>query len=117
MTVTLMMNNDHDDNNRHDQQQKQEEEDQQIAFAKSSITRSMQLDPRIVGGTPAEVGEYPWYAVPARNYMCGASLIHPDILLTVAHCSGAFVREATIGDRYNRHLWQQRCRNNTRAAV
>jgi secreted trypsin-like serine protease len=49
----------------------------------------------IVSGRPARQGAYPWYAIPAGNFLCGATLIHPDILLTAAHCDDfriSFVR-------------------------
>lgn len=45
----------------------------------------------IVGGTLAVKGAYPYYAVTSnRNFLCGAFLIHPDILMSAAHCVGAF---------------------------
>jgi trypsin len=43
--------------------------------------------PNIVGGEPADVGAFPYFAVPAARFLCGASLIYPDILLTAAHCN------------------------------
>lgn len=43
--------------------------------------------------TEAELGEFPWIVgiyttktVPILEYMCGGSLIHPEVVVTVAHC-------------------------------
>jgi secreted trypsin-like serine protease len=45
----------------------------------------------IVGGVPAKLGRYPWYGIPqTKPGLCGAVLIHSDILLTAAHCKPAF---------------------------
>lgn len=46
----------------------------------------------IVGGTTVtNGGKYPFYAIPAgAGTLCGASLVHGDILVTAAHCAGAF---------------------------
>lgn len=54
---------------------------------------------RITGGrdNETEIGEFPWMTAliqydispdnkPLNNYQCGASLIHPSIVLTAAHC-------------------------------
>jgi Trypsin len=42
---------------------------------------------RIVGGTPViSNSEYPFYAFPNGRYLCGATLIHGDILVSAAHC-------------------------------
>ena len=49
-------------------------------------------DPEIVGGSNADFGEYPWMVAignPNGNGIqqwCGGSLIHPEWVLTAAHC-------------------------------
>jgi Trypsin len=54
---------------------------------------------RIVGGDfVTDPDLFPYFAFPAGEDLCGATLIYTDILLTAAHCSGAFVsRGALIG--------------------
>jgi len=55
----------------------------------------------IVGGTPVtSLDTYPWFAFSQfQNSGCGASLIHPDVLLTAAHCRVVFEgRGVSIGD-------------------
>lgn len=54
------------------------------------------LESRIVGGDLAPKGLYPWYGIPFGNELCGSSLIHSDILLTAAHCVGAFVQSGVL---------------------
>lgn len=44
-------------------------------------------DANIVGGRPAPLGAYPFYAIPNGLFLCGATLIHADILITAAHCN------------------------------
>ena len=45
------------------------------------------VTPRIVGGGPSEPGAYPFFAIRKQFFIsCGATLIHPDILLTAGHC-------------------------------
>jgi trypsin len=48
--------------------------------------------PRIVGGFPAKSSAYPYFAttVPTADFLCGASLIHEDFVMTAAHCVGTF---------------------------
>lgn len=50
------------------------------------------MEPDIVGGQEADIGEYPWQAVlqtsdsEGYTYLCGGSLIDPHWVLTAAHC-------------------------------
>jgi len=45
---------------------------------------------RIVGGSPVHSAEkYPWFAQPSDG-SCGATLVAQDILVSAAHCVGAF---------------------------
>jgi secreted trypsin-like serine protease len=59
-------------------------------------TLSESETPRIVGGTPVAVGDYPFFAWSAGSTLCGASLIHEDILLSAAHCEGAFIENGVL---------------------
>eukprot|EP00546_Thalassionema_frauenfeldii_P012083 CAMPEP_0178917076 /NCGR_PEP_ID=MMETSP0786-20121207/13036_1 /TAXON_ID=186022 /ORGANISM="Thalassionema frauenfeldii, Strain CCMP 1798" /LENGTH=473 /DNA_ID=CAMNT_0020590567 /DNA_START=21 /DNA_END=1442 /DNA_ORIENTATION=- len=49
---------------------------------------------RIIGGTTASPGEYPFYTKWAG---CGASLVAPDVLLTAAHCQGISSTTVYVG--------------------
>lgn len=51
---------------------------------------------RIVGGSAVKVNEFASYGRSVGKMLCGATLVHEDILLTAAHCSGAFIN-AFIG--------------------
>lgn len=45
----------------------------------------------IIGGRSVSPGAYPWHATPDTSQtrlLCGAFLIHPDVLATAAHCEG-----------------------------
>lgn len=45
---------------------------------------------RIVGGKVASAGKYAAYGIPVGNMLCGGTLIAPDIMVSAAHCKGAF---------------------------
>ena len=60
---------------------------------KEDLGRNLvETTPRIVGGTLASFGEYPYYAIPAslNNGLCGSVKIWDDILLSAGHCQGVF---------------------------
>lgn len=60
---------------------------------------SRDVEPSIVGGTPVtDVLAYSAYAIPnSSRYVCGATLIHRDVLISAAHCEGVFVGGVKLG--------------------
>jgi len=66
-------------------------------FERSSNSSRSNAEPRIVGGTEAKEKEYPFYVHGTTTQICGASLIHPDIVLTAAHCQTVFTKDVIIG--------------------
>ncbi len=53
----------------------------------------------IIGGTLADIGEYPWQAqlsIPGFSHYCGGSLIDNDWVLTAAHCAGRPASDYTV---------------------
>jgi secreted trypsin-like serine protease len=44
------------------------------------------LSQRIIGGSEAADGEFPWFTVFVPLVQCGGTLIAPDRILTAAHC-------------------------------
>ena len=57
---------------------------------------SLPTQTRIVGGTVA-TKKYPYLGFPAGTVLCGATLIHSDVLLTAAHCEDAFDSGVLLG--------------------
>lgn len=53
----------------------------------------------IIGGTTAKAGQFPFFAsvTASSNWLCGASLVAPDILISAGHCSVAFKKGAIVG--------------------
>jgi hypothetical protein len=58
------------------------------------ITTSYASRDLIIGGSPAP--KYEFFALPQgqSNVLCGSSLLHPDILITAAHCAIFFEGES-----------------------
>ena len=57
---------------------------------------------RIVGGEVTRQGEFPFYVfwIDYDGNICSGSLIHEDIILTAAHCSGIGTDEIFVGTYY-----------------
>ena len=81
----------------------------------ATMEQQQQQRNAIVNGQPAAQGAYPYFAISgegsfilASDSRCGASLIHSDILLSAAHCQGAFNYETLLYNAedgsYNREV-------------
>ncbi len=74
----------------------------------SGTQRSIAVDPRIVGGSPAPIGAYPWLVSigvkgvtrPLDHY-CAGTVISPLWVVTAAHCVYGQVKSENIQILYN----------------
>jgi secreted trypsin-like serine protease len=69
------------------------DEDINTTTSNDASTIRRRIDSKVVGGVDASYGEFPSFAY--RE--CGATLIHSDIIMTAAHCSGNFKGTIQIG--------------------
>jgi trypsin len=66
-----------------------------LDFSLTDKVIDLPTTPKILGGNTTERGQYPYFAT-TSNSVCGATLIHSDILLTAAHCQKQFATTGVV---------------------
>jgi trypsin len=78
------------------QQSSESKNENRVLIDQNNVGRALQVTPRISGGTITDRLEYPFFATLVGSRICGATLIHPDILLSAGHCQRAFAAEPMV---------------------
>jgi trypsin len=81
---------------RRESSESKNENENRVLFDQNNDTTALQITPRISGGTITESGQYPYFATLVGSRICGATLIHPDILMSAGHCQRAFAAETMV---------------------
>ncbi|KAK5646502.1 hypothetical protein RI129_004966 [Pyrocoelia pectoralis] len=64
-----------------------------VSVVKSNLTSVTSFEPRIIHGTVAKTGQFPWQVsmnivtVTNETYFCGGALVSSTAVLTAAHCA------------------------------
>lgn len=66
-----------------------------VTSAPAQAEQTGDIGTNVVGGTPADQGEYPW--IVRLSMGCGGAMYAPDVVLTAAHCVDGTGADTSIG--------------------